>query len=112
MVQHGMLTVNIERRPISLSDLRQIGVLTEKPVVTIMEAMHQGENEFRSSRSSRRRSQNPGKACIAGASLSSMSSNQYQVSRSPLAAPVTPSKIKNFFLFRRLVLPLGFRLLN
>jgi hypothetical protein len=38
-----MLAVNIERRPISLSDLRQIGVLTEKPVVTIMEAMHQGK---------------------------------------------------------------------
>jgi hypothetical protein len=40
MVQHGMLAVNIEWRPISLSDLRQIGVLTEEPVVTIMEAMH------------------------------------------------------------------------
>jgi hypothetical protein len=42
MVQHGMLAVNIERRPISLSDLSQIGVLTEEPVVAIMEAMHRG----------------------------------------------------------------------
>jgi hypothetical protein len=40
MVQHGMLAVNIERRPVSFSDLSQIGVLTEEPVVTIMKAMH------------------------------------------------------------------------